>query len=398
MSERGVEARHAGSAQEAENSWEHRYRRARDCLLPWVAQTAPLAGRTVLEYGAGHGAVSCAVAERGARVIGVDIDAEIVEEGRDYVRAHGASGVELRRHPPETILDEVAALRGEVDIVLLYAVLEHLTLEERLAVLRVARELLPDDGLIVVCETPNRLTAFDHHTARMPFFHLLPDDLALRYYDRSGRDMFREAMDEALRRGPEAGREAIVRWGRGVSFHDFELAFEGRLADHVVASSYEPVLYPERPIHAEELALARVLERERPDLAPSWSRRWLDVILTPRPHGRRPAFLRPWTMETMYSADVGWTRHDQLHFPGPESRLVVGLERETTRLVVGVLLDVDRAAVHVRAEGFDDPVVVGVRGEPGRDHYALFALPAPARKVDVSLSVPGYVTFVGYEG
>jgi SAM-dependent methyltransferase len=385
------------SVQEADNSWEHRYRRARDFLLPWVEQTDRLAGKTILEYGAGHGPVSCAAAELGARVIGVDIDAAIVDDGRELVRAHGATGVELVHHPPETILDAVRALRGEVDMVLLYAVLEHLTLDERLAVLRVAREVLPPDGLIVVCETPNRLTPFDHHTARMPFFHLLPDDLALLYYDRSQRLMFRDAMDEAKSEGPDAARQALLRWGRGVSFHDFELVFD-RLSDHVVASNYEPVLYPEREIHPEELVLARYLEEVRPDLAPVWSRQWLDLILTSQPHGRDPKFMRPWPMETVGSPHVSWTRWNNLHLPRPESPLRVSLPRETRRLVVGVIVDVERVTVRVRAEAMEAPIVAGIRGEPHHAHYACFTLPEPARQVEVGLSVSGFVNFVGYEG
>jgi ubiquinone/menaquinone biosynthesis C-methylase UbiE len=82
------------------NYWPDRYARARDFLVPWVERTVPLAGRTVLEYGCGHGPVSCAFAERAGRVIGVDIDAALVEEGRRRVADHGVGDrVELERHP-----------------------------------------------------------------------------------------------------------------------------------------------------------------------------------------------------------------------------------------------------------------------------------------------------------
>ena len=46
------------------NSWEIRRRRAAEVLIPWIEQTVPLAGKTVLEYGCGNAAVSCAFAER----------------------------------------------------------------------------------------------------------------------------------------------------------------------------------------------------------------------------------------------------------------------------------------------------------------------------------------------
>ena len=66
--------------------------------------------------------------------------------------------VELELHPGRRrSWTRSRARRGEVDVFLLYAVLEHLTVAERLAVLRLAREVVKPDGAIVVCETPNRL-------------------------------------------------------------------------------------------------------------------------------------------------------------------------------------------------------------------------------------------------
>ena len=201
----------------------------------------------------------------------------------------------LSLHPPDSIRDAVAARRGQVDVFLLYAVLEHLTISERLAVLTLAREVVKPDGAIVVCETPNRLVYLDHHTAQMPFFHLLPDELALSYYQRSPREDFKAAIDAAALSGREAALEAVARSGRGVSFHEFEVVFGERLDQHVMASNYDPLLFGERPVHPEEVILARYLERTRPDLAPVWSRFWLDLILSPQPLAKREPFLRPWT-------------------------------------------------------------------------------------------------------
>ena len=223
------------------NSWNHRRQRAAEMLIPWIEQTVPLAGRTVLEYGCGDAAVSCAMAGRAGRVIGIDIDRSWIELGEEHVRRHGLDNVELEQEPVESVLDAVAARRGEVDVFLLYAVLEHLTLAERLALLRLARDVVKPDGAIVVCEAPNRLIYFDHHSAQMPFFGLLPDELAADYYTQSPRAEFRAAMDKASQRGRDALLEALARWGRGVSFHEFELVFGERLGEHVIASNYDPL-------------------------------------------------------------------------------------------------------------------------------------------------------------
>jgi 2-polyprenyl-3-methyl-5-hydroxy-6-metoxy-1,4-benzoquinol methylase len=387
----------SAGAGEDPNSWENRRRRAAEYLIPWIEQSVPLAGKTVLEYGCGNAAVSCAFAQRAGRVIGVDIDSGGIEMGNEEIRDRQVTNVELELHPPEAILDAVAAHRGQVDVFLLYAVLEHLTVPERLAVLRLAREVVRADGAIVVCETPNRLIYFDHHTAQMPFFHLLPDQVAVEYYARSARLDFRSAIDTAAQHGQEAALEAIVRWGRGVSFHEFEIAF-GDLSRHVVASNYDPVLFPERPVHPDEVILARYLDRWRPDLAPVWSRYWLDLILSPRPLDRRPPFLRPWTAHTLESSEVAWGPQESLELTRPDSTLWVTLPHPTGRLVVGAVAGGHAATLFVRGEAMAAALSAEIAAsQPPLQGFATFDLPQPQRRLALCASAPCTVVFVGYD-
>jgi 2-polyprenyl-3-methyl-5-hydroxy-6-metoxy-1,4-benzoquinol methylase len=380
------------------NSWEQRRRRAAAVLVPWIEQSVPLAGKTVLEYGCGNAAVSCAVAERAGRVIGIDIDADAITLGEREVRARGIENIQLELQPLQTILEAVRAHQGEVDVFLLYAVLEHLTLQERLDVLRLAREVVNQDGAIVVCETPNRLIYFDHHTARMPFFHLLPDELAAEYYARSQRDEdFKPAIDEAAKGGPEARLEAIVRWGRGVSFHEFELLFED-LGRHVIASSYDPLLFPERPVHPDEVILSRYLERWLPNLAPAWSRYWLDVILSPQPLQRRPPWVRPWTAETIGAHGAGWTRWENVLLEGPGARLPIELPHATERVLIGsVTQGGGPLAIILRQPGRDDPLVAVINAPAHHTGYSSFRLPVAAQSLIVEVSRACHIVFIGYE-
>jgi 2-polyprenyl-3-methyl-5-hydroxy-6-metoxy-1,4-benzoquinol methylase len=380
------------------NSTEMRHRRAAEVLIPWIEQTVELRGKTVLEYGCGNAAVSRAFAQRAKRIIGVDIDPGWIELGNEEIRKHGVDNVELECHPPETIRDAVAARRGEVDVFLLYAVLEHLTVAERLAVLRLAREVVKPDGAIVVCESPNRLVYFDHHTAQMPFFHLLPAELALEYYPHSSREDFKAALEAATRNGSDAAHETLARWGRGVSFHEFEVVFGDQLGQHVLASNYDPILFGERPIHADEVILARYLERWRPDLAPVWSRYWLDLILSPRPLAKRPPFLRPWTAETVQSKDVAWTGWENLYLKGPDSTLWVTLPHPTSRLVVGsVTQDGSWVTLYLTPEGSNQSLPVAHKAAAGRAAFASLALGQPAQRVAIEASGECHVVFVGYE-
>jgi SAM-dependent methyltransferase len=375
------------------NSWGNRRRRARECLVPWVEQTVPLAGATVLEYGCGHGPVSCAFAERAERVIGVDIDAEAVAVGRELVAREGPANIDLRAIPLERILDEVGALADEIDVFLLYAVLEHLTLEERLAVLRLARDATPAGGAIVVCESPNRLFPFDHHTTQRPFFTMLPDDLAQLCWGESERPDFLAAMHAAREAGSE--REALVRWGRGIGYHEFELVFDP-IERHLLASNHDPLLFAERPVFAEETALWRYMSRARPDLAPVWSRAWLDLILSPRPHERRPRLLRPWPLETRGSHGAEWS-NDTVFMPDPAARLAVALPAPTRRLVVGAVVDGPEAVLVVEPSGADGTAHQLPFDRPGDMVFADMTLEPAAGDIALGLDPGGWIGFVGYE-
>ncbi len=386
------------AAGEDPNSWEMRHRRAAEVVIPWIEQTVPLDGRTVLEYGAGYGAVTCAVAARAERVIGVDIDSACIAHARGEVAQRGLRNVELAHHELADIVGAVSALRGSVDVFLLYAVLEHLTIDERLEVLRLAREVVQPDGAIVVCETPNRLIYADHHTGQIPFLHLLDDELALRYRHRSPRADILQVLDEAEAQGPEAAREALWRLGRGVSFHEFELAFGERLDRHVIASSYDPALFAERPVHPDEAILWRYLDRWRPDLPPAFSRYWLDLILTPEPVERRPPLVRPWVAQTVASREVGYTADERLRMQGPLSTLWVELPHPTQRLLVGTATQHGRWMIlDASPDGAEPSLAAGHMAAAHETAFSDLRLPAPTARIALRASDECDVVFVGYE-
>lgn len=383
------------AATPAPQTWEDRLHDAQRGLIPWIQRTYPLAGRTVLEYGCGTGSVSCAFAPFVGRHIGIDIDEPSIVVAREHVQERGADNVELAHVPLERILEEFASYEGQVDVVLLYAVLEHLTVAERLEVLELSRKVVRPRGVIVVCELPNRLIAMDSHTSLLPFFSQLPDDLMLRYWRYSPRSDFTEAMASATADGPAAAQESLVRWGRGASFHEFELVF-GDLRRHLLASSYDPLLLDLRPVTANELALATILAEHRPDLAPAWSRYWQDVILSPEPSTVRRSFIRPWTFETNHSPGVAWTRWGNLQMLS-DAVLSVALPTPSRRLVVGAVVQSDELRITVESTQGTVDVVCRPSTPGGGLRYATLYLPAPASDFELRLSDEGFLNFVGYE-
>lgn len=216
----------------------HRLARNRRVIVPWLDQARPLAGARILEIGCGTGASTVALAEQGAEVTGVDIDGPAMAVARDRARLHAQRATFVSCNATQ-VAERFAGER--FDFIIFFAALEHMTHEERLESISSTWRMLPSGGLWVVIETPNRLWYFDGHTALLPFFHWLPDDLAFQYTRFSQRTNFREIYRED---GPER-RSHFLRRGRGVSFHEFELAIDP-VAELEVASSLHQSTRPHR--------------------------------------------------------------------------------------------------------------------------------------------------------
>jgi SAM-dependent methyltransferase len=378
----------------ADEVWRKRRDVATDQVIPWLSRFRRLSECTVLEYGCGTGAVSCAFAPAVRRHIGYDIDDAAISIAAGHLRAHEADNIELRAVGPEQIFDAVREHRGEPDIVLLYAVIEHMTVAERLELLAVSQEIVAADGLIVVVETPNRLVWPDWHTSFLPFLSQLPDELAVAYAHRSPRDDFREAIGQAVDQGREAGLEALTRWGRGASFHEFELAF-GDLSRHVLSGGFDPILAPERPVRWEELALARELERVRPDVAPPFGRYWIDLVLSAEPvDPAAVSFIWPWPLETRLSPGARWTKWDSIDLD-PGVPLVAELPCPSHRIVTAVTVGEGQGAVSLEIGGHEFSRTIA--GEPGAQITVDFELPVEDRLVSVTVDRPTSLHFLGYE-
>ena len=259
-----------------------RYRTAIRNVVPWIAKRVPLADARVLEIGCGTGSSTAAMARAGARVVAYDIDAPAIEGARRRLSTLGLTA-DLHLVEPEALL---RSIRGEadVDVVLLYAVLEHMTISERLATIEAAWGRLRPGGVLVVFDTPNRLFFVDYHTSLMPFFHTLPDDLALRTAARSPRRDFRESM----RAGTS---ESLARWGRGVSFHEFA-AVLGDLGPLIAADGFDPAILSLLPLTPLENLLREVFILSGVDAPIGFSRASVDVILR-KPDPSSPAEFRP---------------------------------------------------------------------------------------------------------
>jgi len=210
----------------------------RQIVVPWLDDARSLADCTILEIGCGTGSSTVALAEQGATVTGVDIDEGALAVAKDRCRVYGLEA-DFRLLNAGEISNTFAG--GEFDVIIFFACLEHMTVRERLASLKDAWEMLPAGGLLVVVETPNRLWYYDNHTAKLRFFHWLPNELAFRYSRFSPRENFGGMYDDYN----ETTKEHFLRRGRGISFHEFELAIKPAQELKVVSSlsTYQGIRY-----------------------------------------------------------------------------------------------------------------------------------------------------------
>jgi len=190
---------------------------SRSKIVPWISREIGLDNKKLLEIGSGTGSSSVTFAEQGAIVTGLDVDKGSLEVAR--IRAELLN---LDIKYLNLSATEIKNLKEQYDIVIYYATLEHMTIEERIDSLKQAWKALNYKGHLIVVEAPNRLWIEDTHTSGLPFFQWLPDNLAYLYSINSKKQSFNSKYldNEYLY------MQHFLRRGRGVSFHEFELSFE----------------------------------------------------------------------------------------------------------------------------------------------------------------------------
>ncbi len=248
-------------------------------FVPWLVRL--LNGATpsdVIEIGGGTGSSAAAFSHFCGSVVSYDFDEHSLSFGRERCTLMGVRNVEFQC---ATALGEICTRHADgVDGVLLFAVLEHMTAPERLNTLSVAWDLLRPGGFILIAETPNRLAYLDHHTSGLPFFNMLPEELALRYIDRTERSDVKLSLDLALRDGLDAAKLALVRSGySGVSYHEFEIAMGYDYSKYIISHPSDPELtgvYGD--FSPEQTALSTYSQVKNLGVHPSFFEAYLSIV------------------------------------------------------------------------------------------------------------------------
>jgi 2-polyprenyl-3-methyl-5-hydroxy-6-metoxy-1,4-benzoquinol methylase len=249
----------------------------RHVIVPWIDAALRLDGARVLEIGCGTGESTVTLAEQGAIVTGIDVDPDALAVGRERIKRYGLEAEFMLANAAEA----KQRLAGrEFDIVIFFASLEHMTLDEKFAAMEGTWALLRPGGIWLVIEAPNRLWFWDGHTSFENFYNWLPDELASRWAHRSRRQAFAGAFPKDKLLNPEF----LARWGRGTSYHEFDLVFGNAKKLEVVSnktdylSNHNPILFVRRFL-TRSRRYERLLERLEPSVDPGFFRQYLDIII-----------------------------------------------------------------------------------------------------------------------
>ncbi|MCI5164865.1 MAG: class I SAM-dependent methyltransferase [Candidatus Electrothrix sp. GM3_4] len=256
-----------------------RYNSALKHVVPWVTKQIDLTGKTMVEIGSGTGSSTAAFAHFVKEIDGYDIDDQALAGARVRMEVMELDNVTLHLVAPDDLVGTLKKNHTNgADIILLFAVLEHQTIQERHETIKLCWELLNSNGLLVVTETPNLLQYTDLHTSLLPFQHFLPTELYVRYANRSSRSRFDKYFTDTASRSPEKLETDIMRWGRGASFHDFELSLGKDHEKYLVANGFEQEILTWLDVTFDEELLRHYFLVKELDVPLAFSRAVLNLI------------------------------------------------------------------------------------------------------------------------
>jgi len=365
-----------------------RHRFARNYVARMLQGTArDLGGMRALEIGCGEGAKSTALAPLFQSFTGVDLDAEAIETARTRAELQGVENVEFMLLAAN---DLPALLREhQFDVILLYAVLEHLTVQERLDTLKLCWDHLPPEGLLYVGEAPNRAAPVDYHSSRQAGFHHLPVALAERRFEasRNSNWIARVKSEET----PELG---FFRNGQHVGYEEFDLAVApvAELKNHILRDNWTPEmlnLYPLRWFEARMLRDLPYLAARNftPDLLPAaFARYWIEFILAKTAPATAAGALFPVDARTIALPPAGTdflnnevyavSKRAPMSFPvGPRiEELLIGFDADSRGALI---VEVDGVTVHDSDVG-----ALRAAANSAWDIQTWVAVPVPPARAD----------------
>jgi len=247
-------------------------------LIPWIDRVFDLNGKDMLEIGSGTGASTQAFAPFCNSISCYEIDQKSVRAAKARAEMSGWANVSFEDEPFGKAC-RFAQQGRKADIVSFVGVLEHMPFEIVMDTLSTAFDALRPGGVIVITDTPNRLSPFDYHTSWIPFFQWLPVEVQRQYYRRSDRPHFVFDVSDVEKQAPWEVPGRLRGWGNGVSFHEFELALGTRVHDMIVADGWEDEIVKLSNVFDDDHWLLDMFEKMNVKAHKAFARSWLHLII-----------------------------------------------------------------------------------------------------------------------
>jgi ubiquinone/menaquinone biosynthesis C-methylase UbiE len=242
----------------------------------------PTQSKNVVEIGCGSGSKALAWADLFASYVGIDLIPHRAEQAEAAFKTFGVANARVITGNAEEILREPGR-HGipEIDLLVLYAVLEHLTIPERRSILRLAQDVYRRGGHVLIAESPNRLSPFDAHSFQLPFIEWLPTELQVEYAAWSERKDLTSQLDAAP---PDWKADRLYRIGRGLSFHEFACfwdkdTYEGMSA---LQDGFSASMLNMEPFRREESDLMNLCRDHNINMHRMFKRYWINALLSRR--------------------------------------------------------------------------------------------------------------------
>ncbi|WP_415769610.1 class I SAM-dependent methyltransferase [Pseudomonas sp. LB3P38] len=238
--------------------------------------------KTAVEIGCGAGAKSLSLCGLFGTYIGIEINHDQVKQAEERNRLYGTPDTRFIAGNAADVLRDKKKyeIPDRIDVLVLYAVLEHLTNDERRTVIGLADEVMDGGGSVLVMETPNRLIPYDSHTTGIQFYNWLPDEIANNLAKTGAantevRSMLRPWDDPAA-------QTMLARAGRGVSYHDFVLNLRFPLDSYSFdVDGFDAELMNMEPFTNQDFSLYGYLSANAAEInAAAFSRSWLDFVIS----------------------------------------------------------------------------------------------------------------------
>jgi len=324
--------------------FKNRFEQAFRFVLPYLKENVPLSELNCLEVGCGEGAKACALSPYFASYTAFDIDSESIRKARSRAQLLGVDQhIEFLTLEASRLGELIRS--GKYDFIMLYAIVEHLTIEERLYTLKTLWSELPEHGYLYVGEAPNRISPIDYHSSRLPYFQNLPVELARQFYVKSHHKSWidRVENEESLELG-------LYRNGQAVSFHDFEISIASSkdLRRHLVADNFDVRMLNMNPLRWFELNTLKDFEGHRCDsqlnepydIPAVFSRYWIDFLLSKSAQPKIESLPDPVHVQMGATEDMPFAhdimRNRILLLDNKHSCVTMNIPRSTTELLISI--------------------------------------------------------------